>query len=138
MAAVLGIEQLKRLDQTIKKRNENHKLYLKLLRGDIFFKNFNLKGSSNYGLHLILKKPKKVLFKKVLNLLDKNSIEYRLGSLGNQLRQPYLKKFKNSLILNNLKKTEHMHFFSVYFGNNQFLNKNKIIKLCEDLDSLDA
>ena len=138
LAAVLGIEQLKRLDQTIKKRNENHKLYLKLLRGDIFFKNFNLKGSSNYGLHLILKKPKKVLFKKVLNLLDKNSIEYRLGSLGNQLRQPYLKKFKNSLILNNLKKTEHMHFFSVYFGNNQFLNKNKIIKLCEDLDSLDA
>ncbi len=138
LAAVLGIEQLKRLDQTIKKRNENHKLYLKLLRGDIFFKNFNLKGSSNYGLHLILKKPKKVLFKKVLNLLDKNSIEYRLGSLGNQLRQPYLKKFKNSINLKNLKKTEHMHFFSVYFGNNQFLNKNKIIKLCEDLNSLEA
>ena len=138
LAAVLGIEQLKRLDHTIKKRNENHKLYIKLLRGDIFFKNFNLKGSSNYGLHLILKKPKKVLFKKVLNLLDKNSIEYRLGSLGNQLRQPYLKKFKNSINLKNLKKTEHMHFFSVYFGNNQFLNKNKIIKLCEDLNSLEA
>ena len=69
MAAVLGIEQLKRLDHTIKKRNENHKLYIKLLRGDIFFKDFNLKGSSNYGLHLILKKPKQYLFKKVLNLL---------------------------------------------------------------------
>ncbi|MBD1149045.1 DegT/DnrJ/EryC1/StrS aminotransferase family protein, partial [Pelagibacterales bacterium SAG-MED30] len=64
IAAVLGIEQLKRLNKSIKKRNENHKLYLKLLRGDIFFKDFNLKGSSNYGLHLILKKKNSKLFKK--------------------------------------------------------------------------
>ena len=91
IAAVLGIEQLKRLNKSIKKRNENHRLYLKLLRGDIFFKDFNLKGSSNYGLHLILKKKNSKIFKKVLNILDKNSVEYRLGSLGNQLRQPYLK-----------------------------------------------
>ena len=138
LAAVLGIEQLKRLNNSIKQRNKNHILYLKLLRGDIFFKNFNLKGSSNYGLHLILKKPNSNLFKEVLNILNKNSIEYRLGSLGNQLRQPYLKKFKNTKYINSLKNTEHMHFFSVYFGNNQFLNKNKIIKLCEDLNSLPA
>ena len=124
------------MNSSIKKRNENHKLYLKHLRGDIFFKNFNLVGSSNYGLHLILKKPNKNLFKKVLNLLNRNSIEYRMGSLGNQLRQPYLKKFNKSKNINILKRTEHMHFFSVYFGNNQFLNKNKIIKFCKDLNSL--
>ena len=96
LAAVLGIEQLKRLDDSIKIRNQNHNLYLKLLRKDIFFKNFNLNGSSNYGFHLILKKPNQNLFKKILYILNKNSIEYRLGSLGNQLRQPYLSKFKNS------------------------------------------
>jgi hypothetical protein len=39
-------------------------LFLKLLRGDIFFKNFNLKGSSNYGLHLILKKKTQVYLRK--------------------------------------------------------------------------
>ena len=136
IAAVLGIEQLKRLNKSIKKRNENHKLFLKLLRGDIFFKDFNLKGSSNYGLHLILKKKNSKLFKKVLNILDKNSVEYRLGSLGNQLRQPYLKKFVTKKNIISLKNTEHMHFFSVYFGNNQFLNQNKIRKLCKDLNSL--
>ena len=136
LAAVIGIEQLKKLNNSIKIRNQNHKLYLRLLRKDIFFKNFNLNGSSNYGLHLILKKPNLNLIKRILNILDKNSIEYRLGSLGNQLRQPYLKKFKNSKYLKVLKNTEHMHFFSVYFGNNQFLRKNKIIKLCKDLDSL--
>ena len=136
LAAVLGIEQIKRLNNSIKQRNKNHMLYLKLLRGDIFFKNFNLKGSSNYGLHLILKKPNSNLFRKVLNILNKNSIEYRLGSLGNQLRQPYLKKFKNIKNINSLKNTEHIHFFSVYIGNNQFLEKNKIIKLCEDLNTI--
>ena len=136
IAAVLGIEQLKRLNKSIKKRNENHKLYLKLLRGDIFFKNFNLSGSSNYGLHLILKKKNSKLFKKVLNILGKNSIEYRLGSLGNQLRQPYLNRFVNKKSIISLKNTEHMHFFSVYFGNNQFLDQSKIIKLCKDLNSL--
>ena len=136
LAAVLGIEQIKRLNNSIKRRNNNHILYLKLLRGDIFFKNFNLKGSSNYGLHLILKKPNSNLFRKVLNILNKNSIEYRQGSLGNQLRQPYLKKFKNTKNINSLKNTEHMHFFSVYIGNNQFLEKNKIIKLCEDLNTI--
>tara|TARA_B100001057_G_scaffold23589_1_gene21811 strand:- start:249 stop:1430 length:1182 start_codon:yes stop_codon:yes gene_type:complete len=138
LAAVLGIEQLKRLDDSIKIRNQNHNLYLKLLRKDIFFKNFNLNGSSNYGFHLILKKPNQNLFKKILYILNKNSIEYRLGSLGNQLRQPYLSKFKNSKYLKALKKTEHMHFFSVYFGNNQFLNKNKIVKLCNHLDTLNV
>ncbi|OUW63575.1 MAG: CDP-4-keto-6-deoxy-D-glucose-3-dehydrase [Pelagibacteraceae bacterium TMED201] len=136
IAAVLGIEQLKRLNKSIKKRNENHKLYLKLLRGDIFFKDFNLKGSSNYGLHLILKKKNSKLFKKILTILDKNSVEYRLGSLGNQLRQPYLKRLVNKKRIISLKNTEHMHFFSVYFGNNQFLDQNKIRKLCKDLNSL--
>ena len=136
IAAVLGIEQLKRLNKSIKKRNENHKLYLKLLRGDIFFKDFNLKGSSNYGLHLILKKKNSKLFKKILTILDKNSVEYRLGSLGNQLRQPYLKRLVNKKRIISLKNTEHMHFFSVYFGNNQFLDQNKIRKLCKDFNSL--
>ena len=136
IGAVLGIEQLKKLDESIKIRNENHKLYLKLLRGDIFFKNFNLEGSSNYGLHLILKKKNTKLFQKVLTILDKNSVEYRLGSLGNQLRQPYLKNIIKKKDILSLKNTEHMHFFSVYFGNNQFLDKHRIKKLCRDLNSI--
>jgi len=133
LSAVIGIEQLKRLNKNIKIRNQNHRLFLKHLREDIFFKNFNLKGSSNYGLHLILKKKDTKLFKKILRILDKNLIEYRLGSLGNQIRQPYLKKFRKPSYLKALKNTEHMHFFSVYIGNHQALEKQKIIKLCDDL-----
>jgi len=136
LSAVIGINQLKRLNKNIKIRNQNHKLFLNHLRGDIFFKNFNLKGSSNYGLHLILKKKNHILFNKILKILDKNFIEFRLGSLGNQIRQPYLKRYKKNAKLKSLKNTEHMHFYSVYIGNHQELDKKKIISLCKSLNKV--
>ena len=76
-------------------------------------------------MHLILKKKNPSLFKKVLKILNKNFIEFRLGSLGNQIRQPYLKKYKKKENLKLLKNTEHMHFYSVYIGNHQALDKKK-------------
>ena len=136
LSAVIGINQLKRLNNNIKIRNQNHKIFLNHLRGDIFFKDFKLKGASNYGLHLILRKKDSSLFKKILKILDRNLIEYRLGSLGNQIRQPYLRKFKKKSYLRSLKNTEHMHFYSVYIGNHQALDKNRIIKLCNNLDKV--
>ena len=136
LSAVIGINQLKRLNENIRIRNQNHKIFLNHLRGDIFFKDFKLKGASNYGLHLILRKKNSSLFKKILKILDRNLIEYRLGSLGNQIRQPYLRKFKKISYLRSLKNTEHMHFYSVYIGNHQALNKNRIIKLCNNLDKI--
>tara|TARA_Y100000590_G_scaffold259656_1_gene291553 strand:- start:200 stop:1381 length:1182 start_codon:yes stop_codon:yes gene_type:complete len=138
LSAVIGIEQLKRLNKNIKSRNDNHKLFLKNLRKDIFFTNFNLKGSSNYGFNLILKQKNKKLFKKVISLLSSNSIEYRTGSVGggNQLRQPYLKSFNFKNKFKSLKNTEHMHFYSLYIGNYPKLNKNKIMSLCRILDNI--
>ncbi len=136
LSAVIGINQLKRLNKNIKIRNQNHKIFLNHLRGDIFFKDFKLKGASNYGLHLILRKKNSNLFKRILRILDRNLIEYRLGSLGNQIRQPYLRKFKKKSYLKLLKNTEHMHFYSVYIGNHQALDKNRIIKLCNNLDKI--
>ena len=136
LSAVIGINQLKRLNKNIKIRNQNHKIFLNHLRGDIFFKDFKLKGASNYGMHLILRKKNSSLFKRILGILDRNLIEYRLGSLGNQIRQPYLRKFKKKSYLKLLKNTEHMHFYSVYIGNHQALDKNRIIKLCNNLDKI--
>tara|TARA_B100001564_G_C20629393_1_gene666336 strand:+ start:52 stop:1227 length:1176 start_codon:yes stop_codon:yes gene_type:complete len=138
LSAVIGIEQLKRLNKNIKARNQNHQLFLKKIRKDIFFTGFNLKGSSNYALHLILKKRDKKLFKKVLMALKSNSIEYRIGSAGggNQLRQPYLKKFKKKYNFKNFVNTEHMHFYSLYVGNYPDLDKNKIVRLCKIMDKI--
>jgi len=138
LSAVIGLEQIKRLDKNIKKRNFNHRIFLKNLRDDIFFKDFDLEGSSNYGLHLILKNKSKKVFAKVLKVLDDNLIEYRIGSAGggNQLRQPYLKQYRKKFNFKQFKNTEHMHFYSLYIGNYPELKQNKILNLCKLLNSI--
>ena len=138
LAAVIGIGQIKRLNKNIMKRNENHKIFLNNLREDIFFKKFDLKGSSNYALHLILKRKNRSLFKEVTSKLKSKLIEYRIGSAGggNQLRQPYLKNLRKKHNLKNFKNTEHMHFYSLYVGNYPDLKKNKILKLCKILNEI--
>ena len=138
MSAVIGLQQLKRLNKIIKARNTNHRLFIKHLRKDIFFTDFDLKGSSNYAFQLILKKRNKRLFNKVLSVLKNNSIEYRVGSVGggNQLRQPYLKSYNFKKKYKSLKNTEHMHFYGLYIGNYPHLDHKKIIKLCKLLDKI--
>ena len=50
---------------------------------------------------------------KILKNLNKENIEYRMGSAGgNQLRQPYLRNFINKKDIKILKNTEHIHFYS--------------------------
>ena len=138
LSAVIGLQQLKRLDKIIKARNANHRLFINNLRKDIFFTDFDLKGSSNYAFQLILKKRNKRLFNKVLSVLKNNSIEYRVGSVGggNQLRQPYLKSYNFKKKYKSLKNTEHMHFYGLYIGNYPHLDHKKIIKLCKLLDKI--
>ena len=138
LSAVIGLQQLKRLNKIIKARNLNHRLFIKHLRKDIFFTDFNLKGSSNYAFQLILKKRNKKLFNKVLSVLKKNAIEYRVGSVGggNQLRQPYLKSYDLKKNFKSLKNTEHMHFYGLYIGNYPHLEHKKIINLCKLLDEI--
>ena len=138
LSAVIGLQQLKRLDKIIKARNANHRLFINNLRKDIFFTDFDLKGSSNYAFQLILKKRNKRLFNKVLSVLKNNSIEYRVGSVGggNQLRQPYLKSYNFKKKYKSLKNTEHMHFYGLYIGNYPHLNHKKIVKLCRLLDNI--
>ena len=138
LSAVIGLQQLKRLNKIIKARNLNHRLFIKHLRKDIFFTDFDLKGSSNYAFQLILKKRNKKLFNKVLSVLKKNEIEYRVGSVGggNQLRQPYLKSYNLKKNYKSLKNTEHMHFYGLYIGNYPHLENKKIINLCKLLDEI--
>ena len=49
IGAIIGINQLKRLNSNNFKRNKNFKLFLKLIDGNKYFKDFNLSGISNYA-----------------------------------------------------------------------------------------
>ncbi len=134
--AVIGINQLKKLDKNIKIRNQNHNLFLNNLNREIYFTDFDLVGSSNYAFNLILRKPNKKLFTKIKSILDKNKIEYRQGSAGggNQLRQPYLNNYFNKNFYKKFKNTEHIHEYGMYIGNYPDLKKDKILKLCKLLN----
>ena len=138
ISAVIGTNQLKRLDISIKKRNRNLILFLKELDGEKFYKNFDMKGISNYAFPLILKKSSFKTRNKLEKLLEKSGIEFRRGNAGggNQLRQPYIKPYIKKFNKNNFKNIEHVHFFGYYIGNYPDLKKTSILKICKILNSV--
>ena len=113
-------------------------LFLKLIDRSKYRSDFLTEGSCNYAFPVILKKKNlksRNLFEKVL---IKNKIEFRRGNAGggNQLRQPYLKKFAANINLNNFKEVDHIHFFGYYIGNYPSLSKKKIKKICNILNHI--
>ena len=138
LSATIGINQLKKLDQNNKIRNRNLKFFLKKINGKLFQNDFEMDGISNYAFPLILKRQSF----KFRNLLEKQmkkyGIEFRRGNAGggNQLRQPYLKKYVKKINYNNFKNVDHVHFFGYYIGNYPTLKLSKISKICEILNSV--
>ena len=104
----------------------------------MYITNFDLRGSCNYAFPLILKNKNLKLRSKFENLLKKNNIEFRRGNAGggNQLRQPYLKKYIKKVNFSNFKNVEHVHDFGYYIGNYPSLNTSKIKKICSILNNI--
>jgi CDP-6-deoxy-D-xylo-4-hexulose-3-dehydrase len=94
--AVLGIEQMKRIDSNIEKRVNNLKIWLSNLDSSKFMTEFDLKGNSSFALPLILQYDRTSKLKDICKLLEEEKVEYRLGTAGggNQANQPYLEKFE--------------------------------------------
>ena len=136
IGAVLGINQLKRLNKNIKLRNKNFLFFLKFLDKKKFYVNFDTLGISNYALPIILLKKNIKYRNKFEKYLTTHKVEFRRGNAGggNQLRQPYLKnliKFKSRDYPN----TEYVHFYGYYIGNYPDFSKRNIIKLLKILNS---
>ena len=55
---------------------------------------------------------------------------------GNQLRQPYRRKLLGDTY-QNYPEVDHIHFHGFYIGNFPSLEDEKILKLCEILNSVD-
>ena len=69
----------------------------------------------------------------------KAGVEFRRGSSGggNQLRQPYLKNVSPENEYEKYPETEHVHFYGYYIGNYPGLEEDRILKLCELLNSVE-
>jgi CDP-6-deoxy-D-xylo-4-hexulose-3-dehydrase len=139
ISAIIGINQLKRLDYNNRLRSKNFAFFLKNLDPNIYKTDFNLEGNSNYAFPLILRKASFQMRDELEKLMIKNGIEFRRGNAGggNQLRQPYLKKYLKGINFNRFKNVEHIHFFGYYIGNYPSLETKKINKICNILNSLE-
>ena len=133
----MGRSQLKKLDQNNIKRNENNFLFLSKINSERFQTNFRLEGSSNYAFNLVTKTADFNFTDKLMDKLNTEKIEFRRGSAGggNQLRQPYLKSLFGDLY-RDFPKVDHIHFHGFYIGNFPSLEKDKIEKLCEIINSV--
>jgi CDP-6-deoxy-D-xylo-4-hexulose-3-dehydrase len=138
IGAVIGLSQLKSLNKNNKIRRRNFFYFLTKLDKNKYRTNFITKGSCNYAFPLILKKANFKNRDKLEAILKNNKIEYRRGNAGggNQLRQPYLKKYTKKINLNNFREVEHIHFFGYYIGNYPSLDVKKIDMICKILNSV--
>ena len=141
--AVLGIEQMNRIDSNVEKRRHNFKVWLDNLDGNKFYTEFNVEGNSNFALPLIMK-PLYVDrfdinddYSGVKDILYLSGVEYRLGTAGggNQALQPYLKKYEHR-IEGDLTNVNYIHENSLYIGNHTDLNDEQIIDLCKLLNNV--
>jgi CDP-6-deoxy-D-xylo-4-hexulose-3-dehydrase len=139
IGAVLGRNQLKRLDINNEKRRENFELFLKNLDPDKYRTDFKMEGSCNYAFTLVLKKPDNAFRDRLEMAMKKARIEFRRGSAGggNQMRQPYLKGIVPDRQWEEFPQVEHIHFFGYYIGNYPTLKKERIIQLCNFLNRIE-
>jgi CDP-6-deoxy-D-xylo-4-hexulose-3-dehydrase len=141
--AVLGIEQMNRIDSNVDKRRHNFKVWLDNLDNHKFYTEFDVEGNSNFALPLIMKKGYEDRFNinddfsGVRDILDLSGVEYRLGTAGggNQALQPYLKKYEHR-IEGELTNVNYVHSNSLYIGNHTDLNDDQIINLCKMLNNV--
>ena len=138
IGAVLGRSQLKRLDENNIKRIKNFETFLNHLNSDKYRTDFDLNGSCNYAFNLVIKDPDPEFRDKLENVMRQNGVEFRRGSSGggNQLRQPYLKGIIPEGEYKKYPHIEHIHFFGYYIGNYPDIKEEKIVELCQLLNSV--
>ncbi|MAR64544.1 MAG: CDP-4-keto-6-deoxy-D-glucose-3-dehydrase [Flammeovirgaceae bacterium] len=136
--AIIGLNQIKTLNKNNKLRNQNFNFFLKNIDSKKFYTDFDIKGCSNYAFPLILKSKDFSKRNKLEKIMNKFKIEFRRGNAGggNQLKQPYIKKYIKKYKVSDFKNVDHVHSFGYYIGNFPSLKIKKIKRLCNILNTL--
>lgn len=139
LGGILGLSQLKRLDDNVIKRTKNLIYFLSKIDPQKYRTDFKVDGSSNYAFNLVLKKPDDEFVNRLMDKLRVSGIEFRRGSAGggNQVRQPYLKGIVPNDYHKEFPETDHIHFYGFYIGNFPDLQRNEIDEICEILNAIE-
>jgi len=135
--AVIGLQQLPRLDKFINERRSNFLKFTKIISkyNNLFYPVHWQEGNSNFSLPFICRS--KDTYHQLKKLFDENNIEHRPIVGGNLLRQPFLKGYN----FGSARKHANVDLLNdngLYIGNSQFLNKNHFDLLEKLLDSLNS
>lgn len=138
--AVIGRNQLKRLDQNNLVRERNLKIFLNNLDPSKYRTDFVIEGSVNYALTLVIREPNLKFCERVMSTLKEVGVEFRRGLSGggNQLRQPFLKGRVPNGYFKEFPKVEHVHFYGFYIGNYPSLDESRILQLCDVLNKVNS
>jgi CDP-4-dehydro-6-deoxyglucose reductase, E1 len=126
--AVLGIEQLKRLDENIETRRDNFRCFMEYLDPELFYIPFDDPGNSSFAFPFICKKPEDM--PKLKAIFAELGVEYRPIVSGNLLLHPFLEKWKDSVDVPN---ANLLNDNGVYIGNNHFVTKDMMVKVFETI-----
>jgi CDP-6-deoxy-D-xylo-4-hexulose-3-dehydrase len=134
--AVIGLNQLPRLDDNNKKRVANFNHFISNLNAEKYITELRTAGQCNYAFIVIMRDDSLAVRDKIEATLKKEGIEFRRGLSGggNQMRQPFMTQFNYDL--SKYPNIEHIHNFSWYIGNYPSLPKEKIDYLLEVLNNL--
>ena len=134
--AVIGLNQLPRLDDNNKKRISNFNHFISNLNAEKYITELRTAGQCNYAFIVIMRDDSLAVRDKIEATLKKEGIEFRRGLSGggNQMRQPFMTQFNYDL--SKYPNIEHIHNFSWYIGNYPSLPQEKIDYLLEVLNNL--
>lgn len=134
--AVIGLNQLPRLDNNNKKRIDNFNYFISNLNAEKYITELRTAGQCNYAFIVIMRDDSFAVRDKIESTLKEKGIEFRRGLSGggNQMRQPFMKQFNYNL--DNYPNIEHVHNFSWYIGNYPSLPQEKIDYLLEVLNNI--
>ena len=138
IGGILGRNQLKRLDNNIRRRNDNLIRFLNQLNTSKYRTEFKLEGCSNYAFNLILKYVDNELVQQLMEKMQEAGIEFRRGSSGggNQIRQPYLRGLVPEKYHLDFPEVEHIHFYGFYIGNFPDLRDEEVDEICNVINSI--
>ena len=137
IGAVIGRNQLRRLDKNNQKRIKNHEIFLEHLDETMFRTDFDCEGSCNYAFNVILREPDLKLRNQLEESMRESKIEFRRGSAGggNQMRQPYLSTVIAEGAWERFPEVEHIHHYGWYVGNYPDLGSQSVVELCNILNN---
>ncbi len=137
---MIGLSQLRRLDQNNAARVSNFNSFIQLLDEQVYYTDFKVRGNSNYAFPVILRRPCEASLERLIKCMKSSGIEFRQGSAGggNQTRQPYLKKLGINTQPERYPATEHVHRYGFYIGNHPGLKANDIFEIANILNSVGA